>query len=340
MSNTYTPLIGQNTIGTGNDIDTWGDVEANNKSIVEQAIKGVLTLSVSGSYSLAYTNDATDQSHFAVLNIANGAGGTITLQPTQGQFTVYNGAAGDVVFTMANASAVAVVHPGACTVILNDGVSAVRPLAAGGVGVSDKLAELNVARFRAWKARTPADAVPAALAFAGDVYTGLKARELDAEALGWAQDRLRILSGLYGLLRPLDAIQPYRLEMGIRLANGKGEDLYAFWRERVTAGLNRAAKGHADPTLVNLASQEYFGAVDRPELKGPLVACHFREQAHDGTTRMIALYAKRARGLMARYAIDHRLERAEGLKGFNCEGYRFAPDLSGDMDWTFTRPAH
>ena len=206
------------------------------------------------------------------------------------------------------------------------------------MGISDKLAALNVQRFRDFRTRKPGG-VPAALAFAGDVYAGLRARELDADALGWAQERLRILSGLYGVLRPLDAIQPYRLEMGIRLANPAGEDLYAFWRERVTAALNRAGRGHADPTLVNLASQEYFGAVDRSQLKGPLVACHFKEQSEDGATRMVALYAKRARGLMARYAVDHRLERADGLKGFDREGYRFAQDLSSGADWTFTRPA-
>ncbi len=206
------------------------------------------------------------------------------------------------------------------------------------MGISDKLAELNVERFRAFRTRKPAG-VPAALAFAGDVYAGLKARELDGEALDWAQDRLRILSGLYGLLQPLDLIQPYRLEMGIRLANPRGADLYAYWRETVTKAIAKAARGHADPTLVNLASQEYFAAVDAAALKTPVVACHFREAAEDGTTRMIALYAKRARGTMARYAIDHRIERAGDLKGFDRDGYRFAPALSDGTAWTFTRPA-
>lgn len=206
------------------------------------------------------------------------------------------------------------------------------------MGVSDRLAELNVERFRAFKATRP-KGVPAALAFAGDVYTGLRARDLDAAALDWAQDRLRILSGLYGLLRPLDVIQPYRLEMGIKLANPRGEDLYAYWRERVTQALDRTLRAHGDPRLVNLASQEYFGAVDREALKALIVTCHFKEQAEDGATRMIALYAKRARGAMARYAIDERLERTDGLKGFDRDGYRFAPELSSDTDWTFTRPA-
>jgi uncharacterized protein len=206
------------------------------------------------------------------------------------------------------------------------------------MGISDKLAELNVERFHAFRSRG-AKGVPAALAFAGDVYTGLKARELDAPALGWAQDRLRILSGLYGLLRPLDAIQAFRLEMGIKLANPRGEDLYAFWRAEVTRALAKALRGQDDPTLVNLASQEYFGAVDRAALKRPVVTCYFKEEAEDGATRMIALFAKRARGAMARYAIDGRLDAAEGLKGFDRDGYRFAPSLSTETEWTFTRRA-
>ena len=205
--------------------------------------------------------------------------------------------------------------------------------------ISDRLAELNVERFQAFKTGGKATGVPAALAFAGDVYAGLKARELDAGALDWAQDRLRILSGLYGLLRPLDLIQPYRLEMGVKLANPRGEDLYSFWRERVAKALRTAARGQADPTLVNLASQEYFGAVDRKALRLPVVTCHFKEAAKDGATRMIALYAKRARGTMARYAIDIRADRAGDLKGFDRDGYRFAPGLSTDTEWTFTRPA-
>ena len=140
MTNTFTPLIGLNEIGTGNDIDTWGDVETANKLITEQAIKGVLTLSVSGSYTLNYTTDTTDQSHFAILNISNGAGGTVVLQPVQSQFLVYNNASGDVVFQMAaNGTSAAVLHPGDCTYILNDGVSAVRQLGTAGVAVSDQI---------------------------------------------------------------------------------------------------------------------------------------------------------------------------------------------------------
>ena len=204
------------------------------------------------------------------------------------------------------------------------------------MGISDKLAELNVARFKAWRARTPADAVPAALAFAGDVYTGLMARELNAEALAWAQDRLRILSGLYGVLRPLDLIQPYRLEMGIRLANPRGEDLYAFWRDKVARTLNAAARGHADPTVVDLAGQEYFRAVDRKALKPPVVTCQFKER-RDGELKIVSFFAKTARGAMARFAIDGRLERAEALKRFDRDGYAFAPEHSDASTWTFAR---
>ena len=207
------------------------------------------------------------------------------------------------------------------------------------MGVSDKLAELNVQRFKTFSAAGKAEGVPAALAFAGDVYTGLRARELDASALAWAQGHLRILSGLYGVLRPLDVIQPYRLEMGVKLATPAGDDLYAFWRETIAKALNKDAKAHADPTLVNLASQEYFGAVDVKALSIPVVACLFKEEAPGGKLRTIAFFAKRARGAMARFAIDRRVERTEDLKAFNGEGYRFRPEASDAAQWTFARPA-
>ena len=207
------------------------------------------------------------------------------------------------------------------------------------MGISDKLADLNVGRFQAFKGSAKAKGVPASLAFGGDVYTGLRARDLDASALDWAQGRIRILSGLYGLLRPLDTIQPYRLEMGIKLANPRGPDLYAYWRDGVTTALRKALRTQDDPTLVNLASQEYFGAVDRTALKRPIVSCAFREAVPDGGTRMIALFAKHARGAMARFAIDHRIDRAEDLKSFDRDGYRFAPDASDATEWTFVRLA-
>jgi cytoplasmic iron level regulating protein YaaA (DUF328/UPF0246 family) len=201
------------------------------------------------------------------------------------------------------------------------------------MGISPKLAD---ARFQAFDPAVE-DGVQAAIAFNGDVYMGLDARSLDKKALGWAQDHLRILSGLYGVLRPLDALQPYRLEMGIRLKTRRGGSLYDFWGPRIAQALNAAAQDQGDPTVVNLASLEYFGAVDRKALTVPVVTCHFKEQA-EGEERIVSFYAKKARGLMARYAVDHRIDRAEGLKGFDSAGYAFAPKQSTDTDWTFTRP--
>jgi cytoplasmic iron level regulating protein YaaA (DUF328/UPF0246 family) len=201
--------------------------------------------------------------------------------------------------------------------------------------ISDKLAELNVQRFRAFDAGAE-DGVQAAFAFDGDVYDGLDARSLDAGALDWAQDHLRILSGLYGVLRPLDRIQPYRLEMGVKLRTPRGESLYDFWGEKIARTLRAAAEGHAEPVIVNLASQEYFGAVRPKALKRPVIACRFLEEK-DGEAKIVSFYAKKARGMMARWAVDGRLERAEDLKGFDREGYRFRPDLSSADAWTFLR---
>lgn len=203
------------------------------------------------------------------------------------------------------------------------------------MGISDDLAKLNAERFKAFDAES-VDGVQAAFAFAGDVYEGLKARELDAAALGWAQDHLRILSGFYGLLRPLDRIQPYRLEMGTRLKTRRGSSLYDFWGDRISRQLNADAEGQADPTLVNLASQEYFGAVDARALKLPVVTPQFREEK-DGESRIISFFAKKARGAMARFAIDERIERAEDLKAFDRDGYRFDKAASSEVEWIFIR---
>ncbi|HET9160249.1 MAG TPA: peroxide stress protein YaaA, partial [Caulobacteraceae bacterium] len=189
------------------------------------------------------------------------------------------------------------------------------------MSISEDLARLNRERFQAFDPDSE-DGVQAAFAFNGDVYLGLKARELDRPGLSFAQQHLRILSGLYGLLRPLDAIQPYRLEMGVRLKTRRGSSLYDFWGDRIADQLNADAEGMADPTLVNLASQEYFGGVDERALKLPVVTCHFLEEK-DGEARMLSFFAKRARGLMARYAIDHRINRVEGLKGFEIDGYSY-----------------
>jgi cytoplasmic iron level regulating protein YaaA (DUF328/UPF0246 family) len=206
--------------------------------------------------------------------------------------------------------------------------------------ISDALAELNVARFKSFDVKSSGEReneVQAAFAFAGDVYDGLNARTLDEAGLAWAQNHLRILSGLYGLLRPLDRIQPYRLEMGVRLKTDRGATLYDFWGDKISKALHAEAKTHADKTLINLASQEYFGAVDARVLKLPVIQCSFKE-VKDGETRLISFYAKRARGMMARYAIDHRIDRPEGLKGFDVDGYSFQAPLSSATEWVFTRP--
>lgn len=201
--------------------------------------------------------------------------------------------------------------------------------------LSDDLASLNHARFQALGQAADDARLPAVLAFNGDVYRGLRARALDADALAWTQGRLRILSGLYGLLRPLDAIEPYRLEMGVRLRTARGKSLYDFWGDRIARALDEAA---GEAPIVNLASQEYFTAARRPALKSRVITCHFREEKA-GQSRIISVFAKRARGLMARYAIDRRIEDAQALKDFDLEGYSFRPERSGETDWTFARPA-
>lgn len=202
--------------------------------------------------------------------------------------------------------------------------------------LSEKLAELNHARFQAFDPESD-DGLQAAVAFNGDVYTGLGARSLDKAAFSWAQEHLRILSGLYGVLRPADAIQPYRLEMGTRLKTKRGRTLYDFWGEKVSEALNADGQDHKDPTLVNLASQEYFGVVDARALKLPVVTCRFLEEK-DGELRQLSFFAKRARGMMARFAIDQRIEQAADLKAFDTGGYAFKRDLSSEADWVFARP--
>jgi len=206
--------------------------------------------------------------------------------------------------------------------------------------ISDALADLNVQRFKSFRSRGIGETegeIQAAFGFAGDVYNGLDARSLDRQGLAWAQDHLRILSGLYGLLRPLDRIQPYRLEMGVRLKTDRGSSLYDFWGDKPAKALNAAAEGQADKTLVNLASQEYFGAIDARALKLRVVTCHFKEEK-DGERRIISFFAKHARGRMARFAIDRRIEHAEALKAFDLDGYRYRETLSSEHEWVFVRP--
>lgn len=203
--------------------------------------------------------------------------------------------------------------------------------------LSEPLAQLNVQRYAAWRPRfTDKNSKPAVLAFNGDVYDGLDAKTLGAEDLAWAQQHVRMLSGLYGLLRPLDRMQPYRLEMGTRLANPQGANLYDYWGDRLALQLNKLASGEKAPVIVNLASQEYFRAADRKVLKPRVIDCQF-EDWKNGDYKIISFFAKRARGLMARYAIQQRLETPEGLKGFNLDGYRLASEVSSPDRLVFRR---
>jgi cytoplasmic iron level regulating protein YaaA (DUF328/UPF0246 family) len=213
---------------------------------------------------------------------------------------------------------------------------------AGLMHLSDKLAALNVARYLAWSPRgTDDNARPAALAFDGDVYGGLDARSLDAAQLRWAQAHVCILSGLYGVLRPLDRLQPYRLEMGTKLANARGSDLYAFWGARIAEHLNTRLAADATPVVVNLASQEYFKAVDPRVFKARVVTCVFEEWKADarggGQYRIVSFHAKRARGLMVRWAVQHEAVTPRRLEAFDLEGYRFDGAASTPERLTFRR---
>jgi cytoplasmic iron level regulating protein YaaA (DUF328/UPF0246 family) len=207
-------------------------------------------------------------------------------------------------------------------------IDLLRPLPAERIAalmdLSSELANLNQQRYAAWSNRVTArNSRPALLAFDGDVYGGLAARTLDEADLEWAQQHVVILSGLYGALRPLDRLQPYRLEMGTRLANPRGPDLYAYWGDTVAEHLNRRAAADASPVIVNLASQEYFKVADRLALRPRVVECVF-EDWKEGRYKVISFFAKRARGLMARYAIQHRAATPQALEGFDLEGYTLA----------------
>ena len=205
------------------------------------------------------------------------------------------------------------------------------------MGISDPLAALNAGRYAAWsRPFTPANARPAVLAFNGDVYEGLAAASLSAADLHFAQSHLRILSGLYGVLRPLDLMQPYRLEMGTRLVNPRGKDLYAFWGERLASALKMAAAEAGAKTVVNLASEEYFKAVAKKALALPVVQPVFEDWSA-GRYKVVSFYAKRARGAMARFALTARLTSAEGLQAFSGEGYGFVAAASDAQRWVFRR---
>ena len=189
--------------------------------------------------------------------------------------------------------------------------------------LSDDLAALNVGRYAAWQPlSTPTNSRPAVLAFDGDVYGGLDARSLKPSQLDWAQQHLVILSGLYGALRPLDSLQPYRLEMGTRLVNPQGKDLYAFWGSTVAEYLNSRQVAVAKPVVVNLASQEYFKVVCRNTLSARVVDCVFEDWKTD-RYKIISFFAKRARGLMARWAVQHRVASVKKLQQFDADGYAF-----------------
>lgn len=207
------------------------------------------------------------------------------------------------------------------------------------MGISPALARLNAGRFRAFAAEPADDATrPAAFAFAGDTYHGLDAGSLDPDAVRYAQDHLRILSGLYGVLRPQDAIQPHRLEMGSRLANRSGSSLYAFWGSRISAALNAVAEATASAVLVNCASREYFGAVDTATLRPRIVTPVFLED-RGGAPKVVSFHAKKARGAMARFIVENRLRDADALTDFDTGGYRFVPDLSEPGRPAFLRAA-
>lgn len=205
--------------------------------------------------------------------------------------------------------------------------------------LSDKLAALNVARYAEWsRTFTDANSRAAILAFMGDVYEGLEARGFTPADHDFAQSHLRILSGLYGLLRPLDRLQPYRLEMGTALANPRGRHLYAFWGDLLALALNEALAGQGDDVLVNLASEEYSRAALTPALRARVITPQFRE-CKEGRLRMVSFHAKRARGRMAGWIVRNRLREPAALEAFDLDGYRLDRGLSGDGRLVFTRPA-
>lgn len=205
------------------------------------------------------------------------------------------------------------------------------------MSISEPLAKLNVERFKAFSAAPSEDMVkPAALAFDGDTYQGLEAKTLDAADMAFAQRRLRILSGLYGLLRPMDRIQPYRLEMGSRLATRRGETLYAFWGNKIAKSLNADAEEEGAKFLLNCASQEYLGSVDRKALKLDVIEPVFLERK-DGREKVVSFYAKKARGAMARFVIESRVESLDALQDFSTGGYAYQPETSDAHRPVFVR---
>ncbi|SER02307.1 hypothetical protein SAMN05421690_10064 [Nitrosomonas sp. Nm51] len=205
------------------------------------------------------------------------------------------------------------------------------------MSISPKLAVLNSNRYFEWKRPfNPDNAKQAVYAFKGDVYTGLDAESLDAQAVDFAQHHLRILSGLYGVLRPLDLIQPYRLEMGTQLTNQRGNNLYAFWGDSLTDAINRQLREQGSNTLINLASQEYFKSINTRKLNAKVISPVFKDEKN-GVYKIISFFAKKARGLMSRYIIQNNLMKPEDIKQFDAAGYTFNEAASNDDEWIFMR---
>ncbi len=206
------------------------------------------------------------------------------------------------------------------------------------MGLSDNLAELNFNRFQDFKPPfNLSNARPAIQAFQGDVYLGLDAKTLDEKGLEFAQNHLRILSGLYGLLRPLDLMQAYRLEMGIKFNNSRGSNLYDWWGEGLAKALNKDLKDQSDDIIINLASNEYWKAVKPMALKARVITPQFKEEKNE-VFKTLSFFAKKARGMMVRFMVDHKIDNPEGLKDFNTEGYQYNPALTEGDKWVFTRP--
>jgi cytoplasmic iron level regulating protein YaaA (DUF328/UPF0246 family) len=220
-------------------------------------------------------------------------------------------------------------------------VEEMRKLSPGELGelmkISPNLSELNFTRFHEWQLPfNPKNAKQALLAFNGEVFNGIQAKTLTDEGLEFAQNHLRILSGLYGVLRPLDLIQAYRLEMGTKKSFGLNKNLYEFWSEKVTANLNEELEKQEQSVLINLASNEYFKAIDKKKLNAEVITPQFK-QSKDGSYKMIAIFAKKARGLMTRFIIDNDITNPEELKAFDVDGYFFNNELSKGNNWVFTR---
>lgn len=224
--------------------------------------------------------------------------------------------------------------------LINDLRKLTPPQVSNLMSISEKLGELNAQRFLQWQVPfTPTNAKQALLAFKGDVYTGMEADSFSKKDFTFAQRHLRILSGLYGVLKPLDLIQPYRLEMGTGFANQRGKNLYHFWGDSITNQLNAELDKHKEQVLVNLASTEYFSAVNTKKLQGDIITPVFKDQKN-GQYKIISFFAKKARGMMSAYIIKNQLQDVEAIKGFDVAGYNYNPAMSSPQEWVFTRGEH